>query len=249
MDEFKKYIQQHRSSLDLDEPGNGVWEAIRRETRPAQAPVKHVPMVKWAVAACIILLAGLGGWYLVGENTTRQMAAVTPKSMQKPIAPQPATITPTTKQKEENIASLKPETLTGSKPVNKKKQRQPGAENNHPVNNPAVLALLQNVENSFTQVINLQKDRVSSMPMYAESADYFNDFKLQFRQIEKDEKSIKSDIVKRGLTDALLDQLINLYQQKLGILKQLQTEMTKTNNRYRQNRGPVDTTRSYFLNL
>ena len=47
----------------------------------------------------------------------------------------------------------------------------------------------------------------------------------------------------------LLDQLINLYQQKLNTLKQLQTEMNKTNTRYKQSRGPVDSTRTYFLNL
>jgi hypothetical protein len=67
--------------------------------------------------------------------------------------------------------------------------------------------------------------------------------------MEKDEKLIKSDIAKRGMTDVLLGQLINVYQQKLGLLKQLQIEMNKTNNRYKQNRGPVDSTKTYFLNL
>ena len=85
--------------------------------------------------------------------------------------------------------------------------------------------------------------------MYAESPAYFNDFKIQIRQMEKDEKVIKSDIARRGMNDGLLDQLINLYQQKLNILKQLQTEMTKTNNRYKQNRGPVDSAKTYFLKL
>ena len=85
--------------------------------------------------------------------------------------------------------------------------------------------------------------------MYAETPEYFNDFKIQIKQIEKDEKAIKSDIAKRGMTDELLDQLINIYEQKLNTLKQLQIEMNKTNNRFKQNRGPVDSTRTYFLNI
>ena len=85
--------------------------------------------------------------------------------------------------------------------------------------------------------------------MYTETPEYFNDFKIQISQMEKDEKVIKSDIAKRGMNDELLDQLINLYQQKLNILKQLQIEMNKTNNRFKQNRGPVDSTRTYFLNI
>jgi len=85
--------------------------------------------------------------------------------------------------------------------------------------------------------------------MFAETPDYFNDFKLQIRQIERDERGIKSDISKQGMNDALVDQLINLYQQKLAVLKQLQIEMNKTNNRYKQNRGPVDSSKTYFLNM
>ena len=85
--------------------------------------------------------------------------------------------------------------------------------------------------------------------MYAETPDYFNDFKVQIKQMERDEKQIKADIGKRGLNDELLDQLINLYQQKLNTLKQLQIEMNKTNNRFKQHRGPVDTTHTYFLNI
>ena len=85
--------------------------------------------------------------------------------------------------------------------------------------------------------------------MNAESADYFNDFKIQIKQMELDEKVIKSDIAKHGMNDVLLDQLINVYQQKLNVLKQLQIEMNKTNNRFKQNRGPVDSVKTYFLNL
>ncbi|MNY50243.1 hypothetical protein D3C86_1857360 [compost metagenome] len=85
--------------------------------------------------------------------------------------------------------------------------------------------------------------------MYAESAEYFADFKIQMKQLEKEEKSIKAEVVKQGLTDDLLNQLINLYQIKLGTLKQLQTEMNKINNRVKQIRRPVDSIKTYFIHI
>ncbi len=113
----------------------------------------------------------------------------------------------------------------------------------------ADLIALQNVENSFKQVINLQRNKVGTIPMYAESAEYFTDFKVQIKQLEKEEKSIKAEVVQHGLTDELLNQLINLYQIKLTTLKQLQTEMNKINNRIKQNRRPVDSIKTYFIHI
>lgn len=248
MDEFKKYIQQHKSSLDQDVPGKGVWDAIQQKNTHIPLSVMRIPVIQWIVAACVILLAGIGSWYWAFENTTRQLPAIA-KSVEKPTVLQNKTVTPNISKKGEKMTVQAGEMRSKARSYPTQKRAKPVPKNIPPANDAATLVFLQKLENSFTQVINLQKDRVSSMPMYAESADYFKDFKVQFQQIEKDEKSIKSDIAKLGLTDALLDQLIYLYRQKLGILKQLQTEMNKTNNRYRQNRGPLDSTRSYFLNL
>jgi hypothetical protein len=105
------------------------------------------------------------------------------------------------------------------------------------------------MEASFTQVINLQKARISTTPLYAESPVYFSEFHNQLQQIEKDEAQIKSYIQKNGMSDELLEQLINVYQQKLNMLKLLQTEMQKLNSRFKQNRPAVDTLKTYFLNL
>lgn len=240
MDELKKYIRQHADQLDLDEPRLQVWEQIKQQSASAPKTTVVVMVTRWAVAACVLLLAGIGGWWLLQEkNTTTELA-----SQQKPVIEKAAPVTnePVTKTENTEPAVLAQVTV----PVKKetavaatKKRTQPTAN----------MIALQHMENSFTQVINLQRERVSSMPMYAESPAYFNDFAIQIRQMEKDEKQIKSDIARRGMTDGLLDQLINLYQQKLTILKQLQTEMTKTNNRYKQNRVPVDSAKTYFLKI
>lgn len=237
MDELKKYIQHHADELNLDEPRPQVWQNIRHKTEPVKKTTVVVVITRWAAAACILALAGAGAWYVFGNKQGRSVETIAKTEKVKPQTV-PAETVATEKTQPGVIAKTE-------SPV----------KNNHPkniaapVNSKADLGTLHNIENSFIQVINLQRARISSMPMYAETPEYFSDFKIQVRQMEKDEKVIRSDMAKHGMNDALLDQLINLYQQKLNILKQLQTEMNKTNNRYKQNRGPVDSARTYFLNL
>ncbi|NCI48524.1 hypothetical protein GWC95_01225 [Sediminibacterium roseum] len=244
MDEFKKYIQNNARELDLDEPGEQVWQNIRRGSAAVKKPSVVLMVTRWAAAACILALAGIGLWSVLSNKKdvpAQTEIAVAPAKVDTPAAREenilPEEIVPETKQ-EPLLAAAK----TKPHPKNKTLEKPAHA-------NDAALATLRNIESSFTQVINLQRDRVSSMPMYAESPEYFDDFKIQIKQMERDEKVIKSDIAKRGMNDQLLDQLINLYQQKLNTLKQLQIEMNKTNNRYKQNRVPVDPVKTYFLNL
>lgn len=241
MDELKKYLQNHAEELNLDEPRPQVWQNIQQQTQAEKKRPVIVMITRWAVAACILVLAGIGAWYVINEKKAEpvQTAAIKEKTIipAVPVQKQPVVI-------ENN------DPVVIAKTTDHTTKHKPATHNTkQPVYSQETMTNLQNLENSFTQVINLQRDRVSSMPMYAESPEYFNDFKVQIKQMEKDEKVIKSDIAKRGMNDQLLDQLINLYQQKLNTLKQLQTEMNKTNNRYKQSRGPVDSTKTYFLNL
>lgn len=248
MDELKKYLQSNTEKLDLDEPGEALWEQIRGELPVAKKTPVIMLVTRWAVAACILVLAGIGTWtVLKNDPATIQPGNTVAKTttQQQPVTPQPENTQP-----ENTVATNQPDNLLAKteKNLHRAKTRIPEtkpASNN----NAAALQMLNEVETSFTQVINLQRARVSTMPMYAETPAYFNDFKVQIKQMERDEKQIKSDISKRGLNDELLDQLINLYQQKLNTLKQLQIEMNKTNNRFKQSRGPVDTTHTYFLNI
>ncbi|MES2331988.1 MAG: hypothetical protein V4539_20440 [Bacteroidota bacterium] len=243
MDELKKYLQHHADELNLDEPRPQVWQNIQLASQAEKKQPVIVMITRWAVAACILALAGIGAWYLFSEKKTVHIETVSTVTDKKtPVTTDPVKKDPVIIEKNDPVLIAK-----ATDHINKHKPATRNAP--QPVNSQETLANLRNLENSFTQVINLQRDRVSSMPMYAESPEYFNDFKIQIRQMEKDEKVIKSDIAKRGMNDQLLDQLINLYQQKLNTLKQLQTEMNKTNNRYKQSRGPVDSTKTYFLNL
>lgn len=244
MDELKKYLQHHTSELNQEEPSPQLLDHILRETEMVKKPATLLVFTRLAAAACILVLAGIGTWHMVSSNKAQQplLQAKATKATTIPAVP----------------VQQEPEVETGNsgiiakteKPANNHQPKTRNKTGNHqPINSKEALEALSNIETSFTQVINLQRARVSTTPMFAETPAYFNAFKIQIKQIEKDEKVIKSDIAKRGMTDELLDQLINLYEQKLNTLKQLQIEMNKTNNRYKQNRGPVDSTRTYFLNI
>jgi len=113
----------------------------------------------------------------------------------------------------------------------------------------AAQAYINQIEVGFAAMIAVQKARVNTTPMYAENAAYFRDFQVELSNLEKDEKQLKKEIQQKGLRNQQLDALINIYQQKLTILKQLQLEMNKTNNRFKQQCGPVDTSRSYFISI
>jgi hypothetical protein len=246
MDEFKKYIQNHAEELDLDEPRPQVWQNIQRESAAVKKPSVVMMVTRWAAAACLITLAGIGAWSVFSSKKPAHTEVAIAAPVKKIDTPAQTTTMPA----EEIIPETKqPEQLAKVKTIPEQQHQRNTARNKRPANSDAAWASLQNMETSFTQVINLQRDRISSMPMYAESPEYFDDFKIQIKQMERDEKVIKSDIAKRGMSDQLLDQLINLYQQKLNTLKQLQIEMNKTNNRYKQNRAPVDPVKTYFLNL
>lgn len=238
MDELKKYIQNHAANLDVDEPGAQVWEKVRQQSGLRKAKLVTISRIRWAAAACVLLLAGIGGWQLLRTHqaSSTELAGKTQQTLPA-IERMPA---PVDESSTTHLAQSQP-AAPNQATVSRKKQKPAAAT--------GIMLSLQQLETSFTQVINLQRERVGSIPMYAESPEYFKDFTIQIRQMEKDEQLIKSDIAKRGMTDASLDQLINLYQQKLSVLKQLQMEMTKTNNRYKQHRGPVDTTRTYFLKI
>lgn len=248
MDDLKKYIQANREQLDVDEPAPGLLQEILAKVEPAAQPsVPVVRIFRWAAAACIFGLAGVGLWSILDQGQP-----ALPRKAQ-PLASNNSKPAPEVKAKS---SEAQPASLAGNttpQPNTSKLQHSPemskaAAASN--INGASMdLAAFRNIQAGFVQVINLQKARINTLPMYAESADYFKDFSIEIRQMEKEEKIILSAISRRGINNDLLDQLINLYQQKLTILKQLQLEMNKTNNRYKQNRGPVDTTRSYFISI
>ena len=251
MDEFKKYINQRADELDIDMPREKVWQSIKQDLQPAKRNATLVYM-KWAIAACVIALAGFGLYKIQDTSQKPQVASATqPKqTIEVPTTELPTVIAKADLQNDKNLVqnskfqvSNKPQTSNSKSQIQNNKQ---------PITNKQLsrgITALNQIENTFTQIINLQKAKVNTTPLNAESPGYFNDFTIEMKHMERDEQTIKKDISKTGLTDELLDQLINVYQQKLNMLKQLQNEINKTNNRFKQNRSPEESTKTYFLNI
>jgi len=268
MDEFKKYLVENQEQFNADEPSPHVWDKVNQRVK-LEKPTTTAKvfsmrkLVQWSAAACILGLAGIGVWYLFTDNNmVKPLQEQVVTNEEKPNSgPSNSNNNNTNNNSTSNRESTEALVATESnapsasatQPILSKATQSVQsrtASSASPVNssNNAMTALA-NMETGFTQIINLQKGKISTTPMYAESASYFNEFKSQINQLEQEEKQIKKEISKKGLTDQQLDQLINLYQYKLTVLKQLQLEMNKTNNRYKQNRGPVDSTRAYFINI
>lgn len=247
MDEFKKYLQQHREDLDADEPRPLVWQKVQQQIQPPKQTARIVSFawVRYAVAACVLVLAGIGVWYLAKPAAEVTTAKVELQKQEPVIQTNPPTITTPEKKLAEETKTVMASNNTPSI-LPKSKQVVSNKTNTQTEN---IDVVLNNLQSSFAQMISMQKNKINSTPIYAEGADYFNDFKIQMNQMDADEKQVRKDIKTNGMKEEMVGQLINIYQKKLDLLKQLQLEMTKLNNRFKQNRGPIDTTKTYFINI
>lgn len=230
MDRFKDYIQQNADRLDIDEPRELVWENIQQRMQPAKVRPLVVYM-RWAAAACVITLAGLAIWMWPKDN--QRLAYTTPKEEQttktaetteasKTEDPEEAiAIAPSTKH--DKTADVKKKT-----PLVKNKTTEANSTGADDEN-----VMLHNMEFGFTQVIDMKLEKIRTTPLLSVDAEYFDVFKKQFYQLDQDEKAVKKKMISEGTTDEALEQLINIYQQKINVLKQLQNEINKT-NKYRK---------------
>jgi len=239
MDNFKKYLRENQEKMDVDTPGDAVWQQIQ------QHRTKKIPVVKmivaFAAAACVLAFI-IAGFYGKNEQPTHEnlanaetidspkMTAVIP---QDTILPQPDLATNTAPAPP---VKNKPVTIKTKQPVPEKKVSRE-------------MAIISHLEGSYTAMADLQLQKIRHTAVFAEDASYFSAFKTQLKQMEKDEADIKNFIKKNGLTDVLLDQLINVSQQKLNLLKTLQTEINKMNNQVKQNQLPSDSAKAFYLNI
>ncbi len=268
MDELKKYLNDHREGLDADTPRDAVWQRIQQTTRPV---VKQMPTNNWLytamkfVAAASVVIAVVAGIkylsnadsligmqgelvsikeHLVKNSDTVLLAGEKENPLPQEIVPhQRQPVKKTTDFKQSNFASKrKTAPVVTQEPVRTRKKRPAATA-------PDDLAIVTPLQQRYAQLVSLQLNRLRTTPVFAESPHYFDDFKVQLKQMDADEATIKKEIKTNGLNDALLDQLINVSQQRLNLLKNLQTEINKMNNRVRQNQLPQDSTHSYFLNI
>ncbi|MBA4196955.1 MAG: hypothetical protein C0459_05305 [Chitinophaga sp.] len=241
MDKFKQHLQQNRTELDSKEPAADLWLNIQQQL-PAKKMATVITIFKWAAAACVVVLCGFGVLYLLSNGKPKNDVAV--KQNQSITQPSDAQKETTTQQDNENNnpQQLAENNASTDNISTQKNNRRSTDKQPQTLTNNETETTLQSLESSFINIINLQKAKISATPLYTEGPGYYNDFVARFKDMDNDEQIVKKAIAKQGLTDNLLSRLINIYQQKLNVLKALQTEINKTNSRYMQNRQPSDST-------
>lgn len=238
MDEFRKYLFDHRDELDLEKPPRPqVWKHIQRETQ--QPPKRVIPMMmKWtAAAAAVVLVSLLAYHWLTPATPTEATPTLAGQAGQSVTRPEPIgqdSSTGTASAPEIEVPVVEsPGDNADSKKNSDRPTRKTASPKEQSARKPAP-SPLKLIEDNYATIINYQLEKLEKTPIYIESAGYFHVFKKQWLDLERDEKKVKQDVRLYGLNDNLVNQLIQLYQQKLWLLKELQTEINKMNVRAKQ---------------
>ena len=248
MDELKKYLLQNADALDTDAPPSHIWQQVKAQTVKVPAKVAGIKTIlKYAAAACVAAAIAGGAVYISMQQQQVDEKLVTigklPHFNARSVHKQ--NITEPLKQQNTDLAVVKPPHKTApviTPDTRKKRKTAPSVQ-------PADDLVVQHLRNNYAQLTSMQLDRLRNTPLYAEDPSYFNSFKTQLQQMDADEKLIRKDIRSNGLDDNMLEQLINVYQRKLQILKDLQTEITRMNNRVKQRQLPTDSAKISYLKI
>lgn len=97
---FEQFMRDHRDDFDSEEPAPQVWSKLEQELIPAKQEGKVVSMknamamkvMRWSVAAAILVLAGFGVFHLLGPRPDTQGPAVA--DSKPPVKDQPASADP-----------------------------------------------------------------------------------------------------------------------------------------------------------
>lgn len=109
---LEKFITENREAFDDRVPNPDVFSRIQqRIAQPAQEPAKKgivisFTAIRWVAAACVVVLAGIGIWWMNSDNSNQQtLAGLTPNKQEvkkeipndrEIIEKEPAVITGTT---------------------------------------------------------------------------------------------------------------------------------------------------------
>lgn len=232
MDNLKQYLQQHKEAMDVDEPGANLWERIHQPAAPKKRTGTRSIVFRFAAAAAILTAMILTGIKLYSPEPEKIIAI-------KKTPP----VLPVVQQSPDSMAVEIARTAPAEKKVTIHSDKKNNSKSKRPDER---YALMQSFKENYGQLVNYQLSSIRSTAVYAEDAGYFDDFKIRLKQMDMDEAAIRKIIQHRGMSNNLLEQLINIYQQKLDVLKSLQAEINKMNERVKMQ---PDTTNKYYLNI
>ncbi|HEX2845604.1 MAG TPA: hypothetical protein VHN59_03565 [Chitinophagaceae bacterium] len=232
MDELKKYLQNNRSHIDTDMPDDELWKGVKNSLHP---PATIPLFVKWMVAACLVLAVGTGIYFFTHPAEKILVTDTSPNDTSSAIAPADTTANEEKNAEKQSplpvIAEKEPVIVHKKKTILKNTVIVPGREKQ---TRSAPLYGFEGIEASYAAMLDIQLERVRTQPIYAEDPGYFHLFKKQFADLARDEEQVKQQLKLSPYDETLLDELITIYQRKISVLKQLQFEINKMNNKVKQ---------------
>lgn len=251
MDKLKEYLLSHRAELDVDPPANDCWENIASKLRPGPGFSRRV--IWYAAAACVIALAGAGLWMVMqGKKGSADIAKHVTGGVAKGAAngvahgPKVDVGQGPAKGGAEEAAGAVAQGSTKGAAEEAGGRRHKARARRRPAERPDEI---EAIDKSYSSLIDYQLKKLRATPLYAENGHYFSFYTEQFKQMDRDEQQVRNDIKTYGLTGEFLEQLINVYQQKLNVLKNLQTEINKMNNKVREKQSPSGKAEVHYLNI
>lgn len=223
MDKLKQYLRDNEEQMNTDLPGDDLWERMASRMPDAGKKTQVRNILWYVAAACVLACIAIASALFPGSSIEHP---VKDKVASAPLpAPAPELLIAKTDTPAESIAVA----------PRQKEAPSPGS-------------VVTTLEDDYTRLVNMQLNKIRSTPVLAGGPDYFSNFKDQLKQMDEDERTIRKQIRASAPDELLLEKLINIYQQKLGLLKDLQMEIVKMNNRARQ-QLPADSLSGSYLNI
>ena len=238
MDELKKYLQENRAALDSEKPSATVFKRLQAQHPAKKKATVFSMLAKAAVAACILGAVLIALNIFSKKETGKSQISQTIENIQHP-------------QTQEIALQPSPLPDSGVKAPQQHIQYPSMVKTNTPKKESASVPeqLLSSFEHNYNKLVSLQLQYIRTTPVYGESSNYFDDFKNALHQLDEEEFLVKKTIKTTGLNDALLEQLVNLYQAKTNLLKNLQQQVTRMNNRVKENSLPTDSVNTFYINI
>jgi hypothetical protein len=239
-DLLKNYITENKIELNIETPDAQSWERIKRVI--AIGRQQYILRIKsrmlYLSAACVIVLVSTGILRHMNAGKTNQNEVVQTNTLKNSSSGDTTNFEMRKKDLtlKQPLAAT-PKTIKGNgvaitTPKSGKKQKRKSLP-------PAIVQ----IERDYDELISGQLKYTKSLAIYGESAGYFEQFKNDFKLLEKQEKELRMSIVQNGLQENSITDLAMIYQQKLTVLKKLQNEINKTSSR---NKNLSDTVPVYI---
>jgi hypothetical protein len=231
-DMLKAHIQQHAIELEIESPGMPAWDKIEKKIADSE-PAKRTNIKRifsYAAAACVLALIGLViQQYIdkpVEQDHTTGIVKL-PAQNENPVSKKESSDA-TTKIIANVPVSVKSPVVTAARTAVKSSKARKKAEKGR------LPAEILQIQADYNNLIASQVNYIQTMAIYGENTGYFEGFVTDFKELDKQEKELRKIIMQEGLQENSITELAMIYQQKLMVLKKLQTEIDKTSNRSKQ---------------